>query len=182
MENAKCVEIISRFRTCYTPDPHYQYFNVCTQRNKTRHGRAYQLLLDIIIFIRIVVSDSACLSQLVFHWFVHVDKSLKNISQCWFLMFYNKLHFAFPQIQDLHRYMEWNRCGWRNGWITPTSTDSGSNCRTSLLGYYSTTRPECCCLLMESKHHYFHYSTSSGKCHLCLMSHELAWKNTEKLK
>ena len=71
-------------------------------------------------------------------------------------MFYNKLHFAFPQIQDLHRYMEWNRCGWRNGWITPTSTDSDSNYRTSLWGYYSTTRLECCCLLMESKHHYFH--------------------------
>ena len=64
MENAKCVEIISRFRTCYTPDPHYQYFNVCTQRNKTRHGRAYQLLLDIIIFIRIV-NHSACLSKLL---------------------------------------------------------------------------------------------------------------------
>ena len=64
MENAKCVEIISRFRTCYTPDPHYQYFNVCTQRNKTRHGRSYQLLLDIIIFIRIV-NHSAGLSQLL---------------------------------------------------------------------------------------------------------------------
>ena len=53
--------------------------------------------------------------------------------------------------------MEWNLCGWRNGWIIPTSTDSGSSCRTNLSGYYSTTRLECCCLLMESKHHYFHF-------------------------
>ena len=77
MGNAKCVEIISRFLTCYTPDPHYQYFQCLytAKQNKAWsrisitywHDNFHTFCCDFCLFESIITTRKRSLRRLCFY-------------------------------------------------------------------------------------------------------------------